>query len=99
MATFIEVNSFDKGCPVIVNLDTIVEIAPLVDGGCILFMNDGAGMNSRQGIRVTDDYNQFKQFAMQTVTAEDIVRRFPKVETKKETKKSANLEELEIPKL
>ena len=99
MATFIEVNSFDKGCPVIVNLDTIVEIAPLVDGGCILFMNDGAGMNSRQGIRVTDDYNQFKQFAMQTVTAEDIARRFPKVETKKETKKSANLEELEIPKL
>ena len=41
MATFVEVNSFDKGCPVIVNLDAIVEIAPLVDGGCILFMNDG----------------------------------------------------------
>ena len=98
MATFVEVNSFDKGCPVIVNLDTIVEIAPLVDGGCILFMNDGAGMNSRQGIRVTDDYNQFKQFALQTVTAEDIAKRFPKGE-KMEAKKKVTDIPLEIPKL
>ena len=99
MSMFVEVNSVEKKCPVIVNLDMIVEIAPLVDGGCILFMNDGAGMNSRQGIRVTDDYQQFKQFAMQTVTAEDIERRFPKAETKKETKKNAVDIPLEIPKL
>jgi hypothetical protein len=79
MALFVEVNSFEKKCKVIVNLDQIVEIAPLVDGGCILFMSDSAGMNSRQGIRVDDNYSQFLQFAMQTVTAEDIQRRFPKV--------------------
>jgi hypothetical protein len=96
---FVEVNSFDKGCPVIVNMDMIVEIAPLVDGGCILFMNDGAGMNSRQGIRVTDNYDQFKQFVLQTVTAEDIERRFPS-KGEKIDKKKVDLEKpLEIPKL
>ena len=97
MSMFVEVNSVEKKCPVIVNLALIVAIAPLVDGGCILFMNDGAGMNSRQGIRVTDDYNQFKQFAMQTVTAEDIERRFPKAE--KPSKKASMDIPLEIPKL
>ena len=98
MAMFVELNSFEKGCPVIVNLDMIVEIAPLVDGGCILFMNDGAGMNSRQGLRVTDNYDQFKQFAMQTVTAEDIAKRFPKGEKMEAKKKVADIP-LEIPKL
>ena len=79
MAMFVEVNSFEKRCPVIVNLDMIVEIAPLVDCGCVLFMNDGAGMNSRQGLRVTDNYDQFKQFAMQTVSSEDIERHVKKL--------------------
>jgi hypothetical protein len=78
----------------------IIEIAPLVDGGCILFMNDGAGMNSRQGIRVTDNYDQFKQFALQTVTAEDIAKRFPKQEMSRDTKKAKSVDiPLEIPKL
>ena len=97
MATFIEVNSLDKMCPVIVNLDTIVEIAPLASGGCILFINDGMGTNNKQGIRVSDDYKLFKQFAMETVTAEDISRRFPT--KKKEEKKSELNSSLEIPKL
>lgn len=79
MSTFIEVNSAEKNCKVIVNLDHILEIAPLLDGGCVLFMTDSAGMNSKQGIRVKDSYTQFLQFAMQTVSVEDIERRFPKV--------------------
>lgn len=94
---FVEVNSFEKGCPVLVNLDLIVEVAPLVDGGCVLFMNDSAGMNSRQGIRVTDSYDQFKQFALQTVTAESIEKRFPKSGQK--NKQPAPIDDLEIPKL
>ena len=93
MSLFIEVNSVEKGCPVIINLESIVEIAPLVDGGCILFMSDGAGVNSRVGMKVNNSYEQFKQFVMQTVTAEDIAKRFPKVE-----KKSVE-DELEIPTL
>ena len=94
---FVEVNSFEKGCPVLVNLDLVVEIAPLVDGGCVLFMNDSAGMNSRQGIRVTDNYDQFKQFALQTVTAESIDKRFPKSGQK--NKEPAPVGDISIPKL
>ena len=109
MSLFVEVNSIEKGCPVIINLDHIVEIAPLIDGGCALFMSDNAGMNSKSALRVSDDYEQFKQFAMQTVTAEDIAARFPK--TKKEVApvadllpgqkntKSKPVEGVEIPKL
>ena len=82
MSLFVEVNSLEKGCPVIINLDHIVEIAPLLEGGCALFMVDNAGMNAKSALRVSDNYDQFKQFAMQTVTAEDIASRFPK--TKKE---------------
>lgn len=83
MSLFVEVTSVEKGCPVIINLDHIVEIAPLASGGCALFMTDGAGMNSRSAMRVEESYDLFKQFAMQTVTAEDIERRFPKKVAKK----------------
>lgn len=93
MSLFVEVNSVEKGCKVIINLDHIVEIAPLSSGGCALFMSDAAGVNSKTALRVSDNYELFKQFAMQTVTADDIARRFPKV-TKEEKKVE---DELEIP--
>jgi hypothetical protein len=94
MSLFVEVNSIEKGCPVIINLDHIIEIAPLAAGGCALFTLDGAGMNSKNALKVSNSYNEFKQFAMQTVTAEDIAKRFPTKASKK-----SNSEELEIPKL
>ena len=94
MSLFVEVNSIEKGCPVIINLDHIIEIAPLAAGGCALFTLDGAGMNSKNAMKVSNSYNEFKQFAMQTVTAEDIAKRFPTKASKK-----SNSEELEIPKL
>ena len=72
-------------------MDHIVEIAPLTAGGCALFLTDGAGMNSRTSLTVKEGYDLFKQFAMQTVSAEDIERRFPKAKTNKKG-------ELEIPK-
>lgn len=98
MSTFVEVTSVEKGCPVIVNLDHIVEIAPLLDGGCALFMSDSAGMNSKNAVRVKENYSLFKQFAMQTVTPEDIEKRFPK-ETGKSKKQVAPIDDLVIPKL
>jgi hypothetical protein len=99
MSLFVEVNSVEKGCPVIINLDHIIEIAPLAQGGCALFTLDGAGMNSKNAMRVTDSYDQFKQFAMQTVSADDIARRFPKVTVPAEAPaKKTKKEELEIPK-
>lgn len=97
MALFVEVSSIDKRCNVIINLDHIVEIAPLKEGGCALFMTDGAGMNSKTSIRVSNTYELFKQFAMQTVSADDIERRFPK--NVPASKKKSVDDTLEIPKL
>ena len=94
MSLFVEVNSIEKGCPVIINLDHIIEIAPLAAGGCALFTLDGAGMNSKNALKVSNNYSEFKQFAMETVSAEDIAKRFPTKASKK-----SNSEELEIPKL
>lgn len=108
MSLFVEVHSKEKNCPVIVNLDHVVEIAPLAAGGCALFTADGAGMNSKNAMVVSNEYSEFKQFAMQTVSAEDIARRFPKVvppevEQKQESKSSKKKDPvdapLEIPKL
>lgn len=93
MSTFIEVDSVDKQCKVIINLDEVIEIAPLAAGGCALFFADSAATNGKSSYLVKDSYEQFKQFAMQTVTAESISSRFP---TKKETKEKT--EKLEIPK-
>jgi hypothetical protein len=72
MSLFVEVNSVEKKCPVIINLDDVTEIAPLIEGGCVLFLTNGATY------KVTDSYELFKQFAMQTVTADDIAKKFPK---------------------
>jgi len=83
MATFVEVNSIaPKNCKVIINLDTIIEIAPLVAGGCVLYFSAIEAGGPRT-MTVSDDYKAFMQFAMSTVTADDIAKRFPKA--KKET--------------
>jgi hypothetical protein len=77
MSLFIEVSSLEKNCPVLVNLDDVTEIAPLAAGGCALF----TGKNGI--IRVSDSYEQFKQFALQTISSADVaktVARLPQVE-------------------
>jgi hypothetical protein len=77
MSTFVEVTSTaPKGCKVIINLDSIIEIAPLVSGGCVLYFST-LEAGSPRTITVADSYQQFMQFAMQTVSAEDIAKRFP----------------------
>lgn len=91
MSIFVEVDSIEKGCPVIINLDHIIEIAPLKEGGAALFMTDGAGMNAKTSLRVKNHYDEFKQFVMQTVSADDIAKRFPK--------KTDKNDKVEIPKL
>lgn len=96
MSLFVEVDSIEKGCPVIVNLDQVVEIAPLVDGGCAIFFTDGAGMNSKSAMRVSNEYSEFKQFVLQTVSAKDIEQRFP---TKKKSVSTGVEDSIQIPKL
>ena len=73
MSMFIEVQSVEKGCPVIINLEHVIEVAPLAVGGCEIKMSDDGV--SKSVIRVKDEYTQFKQFAMQTVSSDDIARR------------------------
>lgn len=72
MSIFVEVKSVEKKCPVIINLDHVVEIAPLSAGGCVLFVNDGAG---KYNLNVEDNYDLFKQFALHTVSAEDVAKK------------------------
>lgn len=108
MSLFIEVNSIEKGCPVMINLDEVLEIAPLMEGGCALFFADAAAVNGKNAMKVTDSYSLFKQLAMQMVTPDDIAKRFPKAktETKPETvpptkviKGKGEMDGFDIPKL
>jgi hypothetical protein len=89
MSLFVEVFSVEKQCMVIVNLDTVIEIAPLAIGGCAIFFADGTG--GKVSMRVKEDYNLFKQFVLQTVSTEDIEKKFGKTKIKDLT--------MDIPKL
>jgi hypothetical protein len=80
MSLFVEVFSVEKQCKVIVNLDTVIEIAPLSVGGCAIFFTDSNG--GRVSMRVQDDYNLFKQFVLETVTPADIEKKFGKTKVK-----------------
>lgn len=78
MSMFVEVDSAEKNCPVIINLDQVIEIAPLSAGGCLIHFTYDGDMGTKQ-IKVKNSYEQFKQFAMQTVTAEDIQTRVDQI--------------------
>lgn len=93
MATFVEIESVEKQCKTIINLDEIIEIAPLNEGGCVLFFADMAAVGGKSAYKVKDSYTMFQQFAMQTVTSEDIAKRV------KSLKKTADSITLDIPKL
>jgi len=90
MALFVEVESVEKQCRVIINLDMVIEVAPLAAGGCDIFYNDSAAVNGKTAMRVRDSYAMFQQLAMQTVSSEDIAKKV------KALKASAPLE---VPKL
>ena len=80
MSLFVEVFSVEKQCKVIVNLDSVIEIAPLAIGGCAIFFADGTG--GKVSMRVQDDYNLFKQFVLETVKPADIEKKFGKTKVK-----------------
>ena len=84
MSMFVEVESVEKGCKVIINMDMVLEIAPLTEGGCALFFSDSAAVGGKTSMKVKDSWTQFQQFVMRTVSADDIARRFPKAEEKEE---------------
>ena len=74
MGMFVEVNDVEKGCPVIINMDAVMEIAPLRVGGCEIAFPDAAAVGGRRSMKVSNDYTEFKQFVMQTVSADDIAK-------------------------
>jgi hypothetical protein len=92
MSLFIEVESVEKKCKVIINLDMVIEIAPVLAGGCDIFYNDSAAVNGKTAMRVTDSYLMFQQLAMQVVSSDDIAK---KVKALKGTDKPA----IDVPKL
>ena len=92
MGLFVEVESVEKQCKVIINLDEVVEIAPLVEGGCALFFSDSAAVGGKSTYKVKNSYDSFKQFAMETVSADDIAK-----QVKSLKKTAGKTEPIEIP--
>jgi len=88
MGLYVEVESIEKGCKVIINLDTVMEIAPLFSGGCEISFPDQASVGGRRTMKVKDNYTMFQQFAIQPVSSEDIAK---KVKSLKETKASIDV--------
>jgi len=86
MALFVEVSSTEKKCKVILNMDEVMEVAPMSSGGCHLFLTDG------RIYKVSDSYTLFQQFAMQTVSSDDIAKRVKAL-------KGSQKNDLEIPTL
>ena len=75
MSLFVEVLSEEKGCKVIINLDTVVEIAPLSKGGCHLYFSDPAAVGGKTAMKVSDSYALFRQFAIEPVGVDDIAKK------------------------
>lgn len=74
----IQVKSREKQCDVIINLDHVMEIAPLADGGSeIRFVYDGdvTAKAGNRSIRVDNNYKEFQQFVLQTVTEENVSKK------------------------
>jgi hypothetical protein len=79
MSMFVEVESIDRECTVIINIEHVVEIAPLKGGGCSLFIVDPNVPGGRSEYKVKESYMLFKQFALQTVSSDDIARKIAKL--------------------
>jgi len=75
----VEVESIERGCKVLLNMDLVIEIVPLTAGGTTLFFADSAAVNGKTAYRVKDSFSQFQQFAMQTVSSEDVAKKVAKL--------------------
>ncbi len=96
MSMFIEVNSITpKKCRLIINLENIIEIAPLIAGGCVLYFST-LESGSPRTMTISDDYSVFQQFVLQTVKAEDIARKFPKANRKEDPNIKAELSGVQL---
>jgi hypothetical protein len=99
MALFIQVFDVEKNCEIIVNIDSVMEIAPLRTGGCEICFPDAAAVGGRRSMKVRNNYSEFKQFVLETVTADDVAKITSK--TKQTVKEKAPVGDIlsTIPKL
>jgi len=72
MGLKVEVFSKDKDCLCIIDLDAVIEVAPLSSGGCALFFDRNPSIAP---MYVTNAYAEFKQFVVQTISSDDIAKR------------------------
>jgi hypothetical protein len=80
---FVEVDSVEKNCKVIIDLEKVIEIAPLVTGGCALFFSKDPMIDpARLAVNVKNGYDEFKQFVVQTVSVDDITKRIESLKPK-----------------
>jgi len=72
MGLKVEVYNKDRGCLCIIDLDAVLEVAPLSAGGCAVFFSKEPNIAP---MYVTNEYVEFKQFVVQTISSDDIANR------------------------
>ena len=75
MSLFAELFDLGKNCPVIINLEHVVEVTPLRTGGCEVAFSDSASVGGKRVINVKDDFSMFQQLAMTIVTPDAMATR------------------------
>jgi hypothetical protein len=94
----VKVKSREKGCDVIINMEHVIEITPLKDGGtAIRFVYDGSvtGKGGYREIHVDNKFSEFEQFVLETVTAESVSKKV--AELKKQQEKIGKKEKVVLP--
>jgi hypothetical protein len=103
----IKVKSREKQCDVIINLDHVMEISPLRDGGTAIRMLYDGDITQKTGYReiyVENKFSEFEQFVLQTVTTdvmskkvEELKKQQEKLGKKEKVALKSGEDEIEIP--
>lgn len=83
----IKVKSREKLCEVIINLDHVIEIAPLRDGGCAIRLVYDGDITQKTGYRelhVDNKFTEFEQFVLQTVTVDTVSKKVQELKKQQE---------------
>ena len=102
----IKVKSREKQCEVIINLDHVVEITPLRDGGSAIRMVYDGDVTTKVGYReifVDNTFSEFCQFVLETVTEEVVSKKVKQLKEQQEKlggkeKVELKINESDIPK-
>ena len=77
----IVINGRNEDFKILINMDLVSQIKPLKIGGCQLFFQESGDVAKNNTIIVKEDYDMFKQFAMQTVSSDDIAKKVKSLKT------------------